>query len=323
MNKLLIITGPTATGKTALAIELAKKFNGEIISADSRQVYKHMDIGTGKDRGEYIKNNIKIWGIDLVDPDYNFNVSDYVEYAAAAISDIQNRNKLPIIVGGTALYIKALLEPFETVNIPPDQKLRNKLSKYSVENLQKELIKLDNDKWKKMNISDRNNPRRLIRAIEVAESCGKYTGTKHIYKYTDNLILYLTAANDYLYKRIDRRVDDRMKQGAIAEVQNLQKMGYSFDLPSLSASGYKEFRQYFLAPSSPRFAIEAGPLPLAPCIQKWKFNEHAYARRQVSFISKFAQRQAQKGVKTYQVNIEQPDWKQEVLHQAQTWYSEV
>ncbi len=127
MNKLLVICGPTATGKTVLAAEIAKQFNGELVSADSRQVYRSMDICTGKDRPD-----VPIWLYDIVDPDEEFSVSQWVVLARGAIADIHKRNKLPIVVGGTGLYIHALLYPFETINIPPDRTLRNKLQALSV-----------------------------------------------------------------------------------------------------------------------------------------------------------------------------------------------
>lgn len=311
MDKLLVITGPTATGKTSLGIELAKKFDGEIISADSRQVYKFMDIGTGKDREEYLRNRIKVWGIDLVDPDYSFNVSDYVKYATAKIEDIQKRNKLPIIVGGTALYIKALLEPFETIGVPPNVQLRSEFQKYSLEALQEKLKKKDQNKWQKMNQSDRKNPRRLIRAIEIflSRHSGEELATtpeslslnkKAILDAArmtrDILLISLSASYGFLYPRIDKRVDDRIKQGAVQEVQNLLSLGYTFALPSMTASGYKEFKD-------------------SNYVQQWKFDEHAYARRQVSFINKFFKQ------KTHQFDIEKPNWQSEVLNRVRQWYS--
>lgn len=294
MNKLLVITGPTATGKTALGIHLAQKFNGEIVSGDSRQVYKFMDIGTGKDKDEYLKSGVKVWGIDLVAPDYNFNVSDYVDYASKAIQYIQSRGKLPILVGGTILYIKSLLSPFDTINVPPNQSLRKHLANYSTPELQKELQRRDPEKWQAMNDSDKNNPRRLIRAVEVITSDQPKKIQSQV-KY-DVLILSLGAPLDYLYPQIDIRVEQRIDQGAVKEVHNLLKQGYSFDLPSLTATGYKEFKDYLLSPD--RF-------PLAPCVQQWKFNEHSYARRQVIFIKKFIQQQENRDCKVVDFDISQ------------------
>lgn len=253
MNKLLIIIGPTATGKTALAISAAKKLNGEIISADSRQVYRGLDIVTGKDKEEY--GGVPVWGIDLVDPDYNFNVSDYVDYARAKTREIQNRGKLPIVVGGTVLYIKALLEPFETINVPPNEKLRKELYKLSVEELQKKLGE------NRMNESDFRNPRRLIRAIEIKESKQMPDQVRH--DTFDTTIISLTAPLDYLYGRINKRVDERIQAGASEEYQKLLEK-YSPTLPSMSAIGYKDQNA-----------------------ELWKLHEHQYAKRQVTFIKKF------------------------------------
>ena len=204
MKQLLIICGPTATGKTALALHLAKKFGGELISADSRQVYRGMDIGTGKDidQKSKIKNQneklnpsftsplikgrrggvnkkftvgfrnkdeVPIWLVDIVEPDYVFNVGEFKQLAEAVIQDIWQRGKLPIIVGGTGLYVRALLRPWDGIFIPPNASLRQKLDKLTVEELQTELKKNTSEKFESMNHSDRFNPRRLVRAIEVEE----------------------------------------------------------------------------------------------------------------------------------------------------------
>src|SRR3989344_3202436 len=144
MNKLLIVSGPTSTGKTAIGLELAKKYNGEIVSCDSRHVYKGMDIGTGKD---IPKENIPIWLVDVVAPSYSFNLSDFVSLSQIVIRDIWNRKKLPIVVGGTGLYIKSLLVPLNLVNIPRDEVLRQKLEKQKVNELIKILKKENLLKW--------------------------------------------------------------------------------------------------------------------------------------------------------------------------------
>ena len=130
MEKLLIICGPTATGKTKLGIKLAKKFNGEIVSADSRQVYKGMDIGTGKEveDGKWVVDEIPIWLLDIVNPDYRFNVADYKKCADVVLDDIWKQGKLPILVGGTGFYIKAVIDGIGTMGVPPDWELRKILS---------------------------------------------------------------------------------------------------------------------------------------------------------------------------------------------------
>lgn len=179
MNKVLIICGPTATGKTSLGIKLAKQFNGEIISADSRQVYRGMDIGTGKgvptnaqflisnfqntdDIGYYMIGSTKIWGYDLSDPNTVFNVADYRKLMLPVVEDIISRGKLPIIVGGTGFYIDALVDPPETIGVEINQKIRKELDQLTRYQLQERLAKIDNHKLSLMNNSDRNNPRRLL-----------------------------------------------------------------------------------------------------------------------------------------------------------------
>jgi tRNA dimethylallyltransferase len=236
MNRLLVLCGPTATGKTALAAALAKKFNGELVSADSRQVYRGMDLVTGKDRPD-----VPIWLYDIVDPDEEFSVSHWVRLANGAIADILKRNKLPIVVGGTGLYINALIHPFETINIPPDTALRARLQTMSVAELQAMTTRGD------MNQSDWNNPRRLIRKIEIAGS--KKGRIKKEEKY-DAFVIGLTAPLVILDKCIDERFKKRVRQGMKKEITILFKK-YGKELPSMSAIGV---------------------------------NEHAYARRQLTWF---------------------------------------
>ena len=152
-RQLLVILGPTATGKTDLALLLVKKFNGELVSCDSRQVYKGLDIGTGK----YPGAKVKVWMYDVADPKRQYSVADYVKDANKVINQILAKKKLPIIVGGTGLYLKALLQGFPHLAIPVDRKLRVKLQKLSLEKLQNKLKNLSPQKWEKMNYSDRQN----------------------------------------------------------------------------------------------------------------------------------------------------------------------
>lgn len=194
MNKILIICGPTGTGKTALAAKLAKKMNGELISADSRQVFRGRDLETNKQRP-----NVPIWLYDIVNSEEEFSVSHWVMLARRAIADIQKRGKLPIVVGGTGLYIKALLEPLDTIDIPPDPLLRSQ--HLSVKELQRMVPRGD------MNWSDWNNPRRLVRKLEI----GKKRGTKP--KKYDALVVGLNAPLHVLYERIDSGIEERLRRG--------------------------------------------------------------------------------------------------------------
>src|SRR3989344_2658803 len=187
MIKLLVICGPTATGKTSLALHLSEVFNGEIISADSRQVYRGMDIGTGKDLpvisnyqfpitnlkkqniGCYKIKGINVWGYDLVKPNEDFSVGQYIAIAENIIENIHDRKKLPIIVGGTGLYIKGIVDGIPTADIPKNMELRKSLENKDTSELYDNLVSLDPAKALSLNKSDSKNPRRLIRAIEVVK----------------------------------------------------------------------------------------------------------------------------------------------------------
>jgi tRNA dimethylallyltransferase len=270
MNKLLIICGPTATGKTALAVTLAKKFNGELISADSRQVYRGMDIGTGKDTESL--QGIPIWMYDVADPDEPFNSSLYQEKANACIADILKRNKLPIVVGGSGLYVNAILHPL-TISVEPNERLRKKLESYTKKELQKKLFKVGREYWESMNHSDRENPRRLIRKIEIA--MGKKKKPVEKKNSYDVLKIGLTGDNKTLYARIDERVEKRVLQGMVQEIRTLSDKGYPWNLASMSGLGYRQWEAYF-----------DGTKTKETVIQKWKFDEHGYARRQMTWFRK-------------------------------------
>ena len=302
MKKLLVICGPTAIGKTRLAIKLAKKFDGELVSADSRQVYKYMDTGTSKDLpvnsklktqsskpqlksknyqiGYYKINGIKAWLLDIVKPDYRFSVADYVRCADLVIEDIWQRKKLPILVGGTGFYIKGIVDGIETIGIAPDWRLRKKLRNLEIEKLKEVLKETCPERLRRMNKSDRNNPRRLVRAIEIAmktQSAKRKAQNHNLKLKTEEVLMVgLKAQNRILYQRIDERVDERVKLGIIEEIQRLIKMGYSWDNSVLGKTlGYKEFKPYF-----------EGKADLDEAVQRWKFGEHRYARRQMTWFKK-------------------------------------
>ncbi len=313
--KLLVICGPTATGKTSLAVKLAKKFNGEIVSADSRQVYKGMDIGTGKDLpknaklrkpknskfGSYLFNGIPVWGLDLVNPNQEFSVAHYQKFAQKIIKEILKRRKLPILIGGTGFYIKAIIEDFETIGVPPDKNLRRKFQKYSLIQLQNYLKKINHSHFNKLNRSDKHNPRRLIRAIEIAKH--RRPRTKASKTSYDALIIGLKSDNQTLYRRIDQRVEERIKMGTKKEVKNLLKKGCAWKLPSMSALGYRQWQPFF-----------KGKKTQEQVIQKWKFAEHAYARRQLSWFKKVK--------RIHWFNIAQKDWQTQVEKKVKSWYTD-
>ncbi len=233
-NKIIVILGPTASGKTSFGVKLAKKFNGEIVSADSRQVYKGMDIGTGKDLDEYkIKNRGKVIKIpyhliDVVSPRTEFNLAKYKKLAMHAIDDILKRKKLPIIVGGTGLYLEAIVENYDLSQAKPDKKLRASLEKLDVDELLKRLSALNNKFAKKLNSSDRNNKRRLIRYIEILKQDKKNIPLKSHPKY-NSLLIGITWPREILRKRIYKRLIERIeKENMIEEVSFLHQQGITW-----------------------------------------------------------------------------------------------
>lgn len=249
MKKILVICGPTTTGKTDQAIRLAKKFNGELVSCDSRQVYIGLDIGTGKmpsidisyqssairikkEKRYWEIDGVKIWMYDVADPDIQYSVYDYVKDAEKIIEDIIKRGKLPIIVGGTGLYLKGLLEGFPDMGIPVNEVLREELEKLTLPELQDRLKSVSIDRWNKLNNSDRQNPRRLLRSIEIILMNGyvdKVKSKKSKVKNYEILNIGLTAPREVLCKKVDLRVLSRIKEGMINETKELYEKGLSLE----------------------------------------------------------------------------------------------
>jgi tRNA dimethylallyltransferase len=334
MSKLLVICGPTSTGKTGLGIRLAKKFDGEIVSADSRQVYKGMDIGTGKDvengkwiidngkRGHWEVEGVPIWLLDVVKPNQEFSVAHYVELAQKVMEDIWRRGKLPIIVGGTGFYIKGLIDGIGTLGVESDWELRIRLKDLPAQKLYDFLARLDATKAASMNVSDRKNPRRLIRAIEIASKNQKLYLRRQAK--TENstcvdrlkpclagrraktsakaLFIGLRTPPKKLYQRIDKRIDKQVEMGAEEEVRGLIKKGYPWNLPAMSAMGYREWQLYF-----------EGKATKEEIIQKWKFAEHAYARRQLTWFRRNPQ------IRWY--DITKRGWRTRVVELIKRWYT--
>jgi tRNA dimethylallyltransferase len=269
---MIIITGQTATGKTKLALELVKKYNGELINFDSRQIYKYLNIITGKD----IPSE-KIWLYDIVTPDQYFSSFDYVKLVAPIINDIKKRGKTPILVGGTYLYLKHFLYGIDDNNSPPDFELRKKLNSKSVKELQDMLTKLDIQSINRLNNSDLNNPRRLIRKIEIAKSPIKTVLNKTVFKKSVPKIFIGLRYKDKskLRKIIEKRVEERLKNGAIDEVKKLLKMGYKLDDPGMKTIGYKQIIKYL-----------DNQLTKEEAIVIWINKEVQYAKRQLTFMKK-------------------------------------
>lgn len=217
-TKLIVILGPTASGKSALAMKLAKKFGGEIVSADSRQVYRGLDIGTGKvlprdQRG--IRHHL----LDVADPKRQFSVVEYQTLANRAITEIRKRGRLPILVGGTGLYIDAVARGLTFPEVPPNQKLRSRLEKKKLYDLLSTLTRLDP---KRAKIVDRKNARRIIRAIEIAKALGKVPPLSHTSPYR-TLWIGATHPPKELRRKIRARLHARIREGMIDEAKRLQR----------------------------------------------------------------------------------------------------
>jgi len=267
--KLIVVLGPTASGKTDLAIDLAKQFNGEIICADSRTIYKGMDIGTAKPKElKGIPHHL----IDIVSPDIDFNVALFKQEAIKKINEIIEKGKMPILAGGTGLYIKAIVENLEFPIVPANQKLRAKLEKKTIAELFEMYIKLDEEGSK---IIDKNNKRRLIRAIEVSlalkESFFKKRKKEPMY---DVLQIGINIEKDELDKRIRKRVDNMIKQGLEKEVKKLSKK-YRFNVPPMQTIGYREWESYFNKEAT-----------LEETIERIKINTIKFAKRQMTWFKK-------------------------------------
>lgn len=285
-RNLLVICGPTATGKTSLALKLAKKFNGQIISADSRQVYKNMDVGTGKDLPRsaklktqmfftkyYVVDGIKIWGYDLISPKRSYSVAHYSRFAKRVITTIWRENSLPILVGGTGLYIKSVIDGIDTANIPKNKAIRKAYKSQNASELYSILAQLDATKAASLNYSDKNNPRRLVRAIEIASYKPRNKTKKLIINKL--LIIGLKANKELLKKIISKRVESRLKVGFIAEVKTLQKNGVNWQHQSMQALGYKQIKKYL-----------EGKQSLKDFSEEWKVQEGKYAKKQMVWFKK-------------------------------------
>ena len=277
--KVVVITGPTATGKTKLAVALAKEFDGEIVSADSMQLYRRMDIGTAKVTPEETEG-IAHHMIDVAEPNESYSVSRYVEDAAKCVDDILSRGKLPIIAGGTNLYIDSLISGRDFADNEGDNALRGELDRqYDAlggEKMLEKLQSIDPERSAKLHPADR---RRIIRAIEVFKLTGK-TITQHDLetqqrppRYDAAVIALDFADRAKLYERIDRRVDLMVREGLFAEVEQLIKSGLSDECTAMQAIGYKEPAAYL-----------RGEITKDEAIEFIKRESRRYAKRQLTWL---------------------------------------
>lgn len=273
MKKTFLLFGPTATGKTELAVEIASQINAEIISADSMQVYRHMDIGTAKPTREQ-RMRATHHLIDVVDPDEEWNVSFFTGNAKRLSEEISKKGRLPLIVGGTGLYLNAFINDFSFPLAPANDKIRQDLLKRPAEELRAELEKADPVSAARIS---KNDKKRTVRALEVFLQTGTAISKLQKNKERDDLILIcLEDKRDALYARINERVDNMMRCGLAEEVSSLLKKGYSKDLVSMQALGYKEIVEY----------IE-GRLTKEEAVELIKKRTRNFAKRQVSWFGRF------------------------------------
>ncbi len=269
--KILAILGPTASGKTSLSIKLAKKFNGEIISADSRQVYKGMDLGTGKITKSEMKN-IPHYLLDVVSPKKVFDVATYKKMADDAIKNILLKNKLPILCGGTGLYIDAVTQNIQYPDTPSDWKLRKKLEQKTTEELYEKLKKLDKNRAKNI---DKHNKRRLVRAIEIVMLTKKEIQELKSQPKYDVLFLGVKREKEELKKLIEDRLKKRIKQGMIKEVQNLHKKGISWKRMEELGLEYRYISRFL-----------KGEISKEDMISELSIKINQYAKRQMTWFKK-------------------------------------
>jgi len=341
-DKLLVICGPTATGKTNLGIKLAQLLNGEIVSADSRQVYQDMDIGTGKNlppnssrvvrhtsHGNktykvYNLDGIDLWGYDLVTPDQEFSLAHFQQFASTIIPDIHFRGKLPIVVGGTGLYLKSLSHHLETTVIPRDPQLRSQLEQHSVKSLQLQLQQLNPAKLESMNHSDRLNPRRLVRAIEIAtyhqhsnsvpmfpDHINSEVGesgnigikvTTELSNKLEQLWIGLTGDLSVLDHHVSTNVQTRSKQLDQEINRLLVRHPHFWSFPAATATGYSQWHQFL-----------DGSITRSQATNLWIKSETQYLRRQLTWFKK------QPNIHWF--DISSPHFQQQVAALVKPWYS--
>ena len=245
-RRVVAIVGPTAVGKTSLSLELAAHFDGEIVSADSRQIYRGMDIGTAKATPEE-RARVPHHLIDVVQPDESLTLAQFREMATAALADIWSRGRLPFLVGGTGLYVRALLEGWTVPEVPPNDALRKRLyaqaEREGAESLHRDLKEIDP---RAAETIDARNVRRVVRALEVSFETGMPISDLQTREDPDYATLWLglTMSRAQLYSRIDERVDRMLDAGLVDEVRWLLEQGYTQDLPAMSGLGYRQIAQY-------------------------------------------------------------------------------
>lgn len=284
LPRVLCIVGPTSSGKTNLAIRLAKRFQGEIINADARQVYKDFTIGTGKPaegkRGVYERRRVfMVEGIphylmDFLPPEQAFTVADWRKTALKAIRYITKRNHLPMVVGGTGLYIQALLDNYSIPSVAPQPAFRAAMEKKTLEELVALLGKVDPGA---LTVVDLKNPRRVLRALEVVTYSGKTFSAqrKRAKPAVDAFVISLFRTKEDLHARIDLAVENMVERGWIDEIRRVHKQGIPWDAPAMTSIGYRELSRYV-----------RGECKLEEAIDQTKRATRQYAKRQMTWFKR-------------------------------------
>lgn len=292
-TRILVIVGPTASGKTRLGIDLAKRFGGEVISVDSRLVYRGMDVGTAKPAGEWVEapiergsirqlfgtrrtffvEGVPHWGIDLVDPDEAYSVADFKKYADEKIADIARRGKLPVLVGGTGLWVRAVVDNLTLTETPPNPELRARLEARHLDDLFAEYKRLDPDGAE---VIDRDNKRRVVRALEVTLATGKPFSAqlRRGEERYESLQIGIRVPREELDQRVNARVDEMVACGLVSEVRRLRDR-FGRDTESMTGIGYRQICRFL-----------DGTSTLADAIEETKKATRAYARRQMTWFKR-------------------------------------
>jgi tRNA dimethylallyltransferase len=316
MKKLLSIVGPTSVGKTAFGMWLAEQLVAaqvvegvDVISADSRQVYKGLEILSGVDTPPAKTSSfLRLFGTSLIKPDEEWSVAHFQSYAQQIIDQSLAEKRLPILIGGTGLYHEHLFNDEDTLRVPPNPELRARLEGLSLSELQASLVALDQEKFDRLNHSDVNNPRRLIRAIEVSQAQAEVQplrpSTVHplaaFFTKLPQLSLGLRDEPALILQRIQQRVLDRFANGAQAEVEALIKTYPDWSLPAFSATGVQEIRAYL-----------EGKISAEECMDHWTLTEFQYAKRQLTWWKK------RSGILWYEIG--EPKWETEALQAVLTF----
>ncbi len=301
--RLLVLVGPTAIGKTALSIRIAKAFRGEIVSADSRTLYRGMDIGTDKP-AEADRETIPHHLIDICRPDETLTLGQYQRLAYKIIAETNKRGRLPILVGGTGQYVKAVVEGWGIPAVAPRIRMRQALEALGGEELFRWLKHLDPVAAERI---DHRNVRRIIRALEVTMTLGKPISLmqrkqKPEFQFK---VVGLTVERELLYQRIDERVDSMIEDGLLREVEQLRKAGFKRQLPSMSGLGYRQLNAYL-----------EGECTLQEAIERIKFETHRFVRQQYTWF-----RLADPTINWY--SIQDDEWESRLFDDVKAWLAAI